>query len=117
MTLISVDLPAPFSPNSTWISPCARSKLTPSSACTPGKRFEISMASRSLWALVWISLPEATGGPDAAGASVDASAPMSAPDARALLLDGEDWLEVGWSESEVQLDLRQGLLGDHVRNR
>src|SRR3989442_11588023 len=34
--LMSVDLPAPFSPNRTWTSPGLRSKSTRSSACTPG---------------------------------------------------------------------------------
>src|SRR2546428_2900730 len=34
--LMSVDLPAPFSPNRTWTSPDLRSKSTRSSACTPG---------------------------------------------------------------------------------
>src|SRR5262245_12379347 len=37
-TLIRVDLPAPFSPRSAWISPARRSKETPSSAATPPKR-------------------------------------------------------------------------------
>ena len=35
---ISVDLPAPFSPSSAWISPACRSKSTPRSAWTPPKR-------------------------------------------------------------------------------
>src|SRR6185437_9345166 len=34
----SVLLPAPFSPQSAWHDPRAMSKLTSSSACTPGKR-------------------------------------------------------------------------------
>ncbi len=34
--LIKVDLPAPFSPKSTWTSPARRSKSTRSRACTPG---------------------------------------------------------------------------------
>jgi hypothetical protein len=42
---------------------------------------------------------------------------MPASDAPALLLDGEDRLEVGRSKSEIQLDLRQGLLGDHIWDR
>src|SRR3989442_11050464 len=45
-TLISVDLPAPFSPTSAWISPEWRSKETRSSASTPGKRLEMSRISR-----------------------------------------------------------------------
>ena len=36
-TRSSVDLPAPFSPTSAWISPARRSKSTASSARTPGK--------------------------------------------------------------------------------
>jgi hypothetical protein len=42
-TRTSVDLPAPFSPTSAWISPRARLKLTLSSACTPGN--DLSMLS------------------------------------------------------------------------
>jgi hypothetical protein len=33
--LMSVDFPAPFSPQSAWTSPRAMSMLTPRSACTP----------------------------------------------------------------------------------
>ena len=39
--LMSVDLPAPFSPSKAWISPRFRSRSTPSSAVTPGNRFLI----------------------------------------------------------------------------
>ena len=35
MILISVDLPAPFSPSTAWIDPSAQEKSTPSSAVTP----------------------------------------------------------------------------------
>src|SRR5882672_10199087 len=45
-TFINVDLPAPFSPSSTWTSPARRSKSTPSSATTPGKRLETPRISR-----------------------------------------------------------------------
>src|SRR3984957_11538780 len=38
---MSVDLPAPFSPNRPWISPGRTSKLTPFKARTPGKLLEI----------------------------------------------------------------------------
>ena len=40
----SVDLPAPFSPSNAWISPCRASKLTPSSARTPGYAFVTSVS-------------------------------------------------------------------------
>lgn len=83
MTLIRVDLPAPFSPNSTWISPCARSKFTRSKANTPGKRFEISKASRSFGALTWAIFPKQTGGLKAAGYTVSAGELMLAFDALA----------------------------------
>src|SRR6476646_10587393 len=43
---MSVDLPAPFSPTSAWISPSLRSKVTPSKAFTPGKDFVISVIVR-----------------------------------------------------------------------
>src|SRR5262245_4959417 len=46
MTLIKVDLPAPFSPNTTCTSPRRTSKSTPLSATTPGKRFVIARSSR-----------------------------------------------------------------------
>src|SRR5665213_3806948 len=38
---MSVDLPAPFSPNRPWISPGRTSKLTPFNARTPGKLLEM----------------------------------------------------------------------------
>ena len=38
MMLMRVDLPAPFSPNSTWTSPRRTSKSTSSRATTPGNR-------------------------------------------------------------------------------
>ncbi len=38
---MSVDLPAPFSPTTAWISPALRSKSTSVRACTPGKAFEM----------------------------------------------------------------------------
>src|SRR4051794_21889395 len=43
--LMSVDLPAPFSPSREWISPGRRVKSTPSSASTPGKEIEMSRIS------------------------------------------------------------------------
>src|ERR1700742_4026938 len=42
----SVDLPAPFSPSSAWISPGATSKSTLARACTPGKRLLIPYMRR-----------------------------------------------------------------------
>ena len=39
----SVDLPAPFSPRSAWISPGSTSKSTPSFATTPGNRLLIPL--------------------------------------------------------------------------
>src|SRR5579883_1474516 len=45
--LIRVDLPAPFSPTSTWTSPARRSKSTSRSATTPGKAFVMPRISRS----------------------------------------------------------------------
>ena len=44
-TLMSVDLPAPFSPRSAWISPERTESRAPSRACTPSKRFTMSTAS------------------------------------------------------------------------
>ena len=42
MILISVDLPAPFSPTRAWISPGRRSSETPRSAWVEPKLFETS---------------------------------------------------------------------------
>src|SRR5260221_3403452 len=52
---MSVDLPAPFSPNSTWTSPMRRSKSTASSATTPGKCLLRPSArnNSSYWAAEW----------------------------------------------------------------
>src|SRR5918993_4113567 len=44
--LISVDLPAPFSPTRACTSPARSSKVTPLSARTPAKVFEIDSARR-----------------------------------------------------------------------
>src|SRR5262249_4020223 len=56
-TRISVDLPAPFSPTSPWISPARQSKSTPASACTPGKLLTIpSTARRGAAAVVVLSV-------------------------------------------------------------
>src|ERR1051325_7036223 len=44
--LMSVDLPAPFSPTSAWTSPRWRSNETRSGASTPGKRLVIWRISR-----------------------------------------------------------------------
>src|SRR5690348_14657343 len=45
MILISVDLPAPFSPIKAWILPASRVKSTFSSATTPGKRLSMPLSS------------------------------------------------------------------------
>jgi hypothetical protein len=47
-SLIKVDLPAPFSPQSAWISPARRSKLTFLSATTPGNFLTIFSAWRTI---------------------------------------------------------------------
>src|SRR5918999_1974365 len=41
-TFISVDLPAPFSPTTAWISPASQSRLTPCSTSTPRKLLRMS---------------------------------------------------------------------------
>src|SRR5688500_7271421 len=41
MIFVRVDFPAPFSPTSPCTSPAATSRLTPASACTPGKPLEM----------------------------------------------------------------------------
>ena len=47
ITLISVDLPAPFSPTRAWTSPARRSNETPFKACTPANALLIPVSSRS----------------------------------------------------------------------
>src|SRR5580698_9380493 len=44
---ISVDLPAPFSPNSRWTSPASTERLASRRAVTPPNRFWIPLRSRS----------------------------------------------------------------------
>src|ERR1700722_303624 len=61
-TLSSVDLPAPFSPRSAWISDGPTSRWTFSSASTPGKRLLTPV-------ILWIGPPDIAGaGDSAAGA-------------------------------------------------
>src|ERR1700761_9022602 len=45
---MSVDLPAPFSPSSTWTSPAFTSKLTFCSATVPGNRLTMSLTATSV---------------------------------------------------------------------
>src|SRR6202034_3518106 len=47
ITLMSVDLPAPFSPITAWTSPARSSNETDLSAFTPANAFEIELASRT----------------------------------------------------------------------
>src|SRR5205807_3766423 len=46
MTLMSVDLPAPFSPTRAWTSPALKSNETTLSARTPANDFEMSDSLR-----------------------------------------------------------------------
>src|SRR6266568_909053 len=57
--LISVDLPAPFSPTRAWISPRLRSTLTPSRALTPGKDLVMLFISSSEGAIFRIAFTAA----------------------------------------------------------
>src|SRR5437870_8093455 len=57
--LISVDLPAPFSPTRAWISPWLRSTLTPSRALTPGKDLVMLFISSSEGAIFRIAFTAA----------------------------------------------------------
>src|SRR4030042_54613 len=49
---MSVDLPAPFSPTTACTSPARLSKLTSSSAVTPGKVMVMFRISTRLWAIL-----------------------------------------------------------------
>jgi hypothetical protein len=53
MILMSVDLPAPFSPRSACTSPARTSNDTPSSARTPGNDFAMSVSRRTGSMLAW----------------------------------------------------------------
>src|ERR1700739_1996812 len=114
MMLISVDLPAPFSPNSTWTSPRRKSKSTPSSAITPGNRFEIFDSSRRRSKV-------SRAASAARDALLSATAVIGATVSHAFLrqsrLHGIDGLEVGRSEHETEIDLVHIALGDHVGDR
>src|SRR6516164_8795064 len=114
MMLISVDLPAPFSPNSTWTSPRRRSKSTPSSAITPGKRLEILVSSRR-------RLLVSRAASAARASLLSATAVIRATVSHALhqsrRLHGVDGLEVGRCEHEAHVDLVDVALGDHVGDR
>src|SRR5258708_6471896 len=48
-SLISVDLPDPFSPTRQWTSPAITSQSTPSSATTPPKRLDAPLRRRKGW--------------------------------------------------------------------
>ena len=59
--LISVDLPAPFSPTRQWTSPARRSRSTPRRAWTPGNRFSMALSSRT-GSMVMASVGRVEGG-------------------------------------------------------
>src|SRR5947208_11429313 len=97
--VINVDLPAPFSPSSAWISPRPRSKSTASLARTPGNRFVMPRSSRTRGASA-IGIDNPTG-----------AGPEPAPVGRACcrLLRGRDDLAAG-----DQLQDGVGLRGDEL---
>src|SRR5262249_22129071 len=111
MMLISVDLPAPFSPNSTCTSPRRRSKSTPSSATTPGNRFEILESSRRR-SLVSRAASAARDSLLSATAAIWATVSHAFDQSRRL--HGIDGLEVGRRKHETHVDLVNVALGDHV---
>src|ERR1700761_4336697 len=100
--LISVDLPAPFSPNSTWTSPRRKSKSTPSKAITPGKRFEILESSRRRSP---VSRAASAARDVLLSATAVIGATVSHPVRRSRRLHGIDGFEVGRSEHETNVDL------------
>src|SRR5437763_7096562 len=97
---ISVDLPAPFSPSSAWISPRRRSKSTASFASTPGNCFVMPRSSRT-GVTSGIGL-------DRKGRDDNAS-PLTS---RVALLRGRDDLAAGdLTEDLVHLRKDEGLVG------
>src|SRR5215831_16289103 len=112
--LIKVDLPAPFSPNSTWTSPARRSKSTSFSANTPGKCLEIPVISRrrSPWAAC------AVRGVVAWPLSIMTIPPILFRISRSRSrLDGEHRLEICRRQDKAEIDLIHIVLSDHVGNR
>src|SRR5690348_8232535 len=99
MMLISVDLPAPFSPNSACTSPSARSKSTLSRAVVPAKRLVIP---RSDSIIAGRPARGRAGGRRWWPASRDAS------------LDVELRLVVARRQDLVDVDRLQRLVGDQV---
>src|SRR5262249_46195952 len=114
MMLISVDLPAPFSPNSAWTSPRRRSKSTPSSAITPGNRLEMLESSRRR-SLMSRAASAARDSLLSATATIWATVSHAFDQSRRL--HGIDGFEVGRRKHETHVDLVDVALGDHVGNR
>src|ERR1700746_3743032 len=114
MMLISVDLPAPFSPNSTWTSPRRRSKSTPSSAITPGKRLEMLVSSRRR---LLVSRAASAARDSLLSATAVIWATVSHTLHRSRRLHRVHGLEVGWRQHEAHVDLVEVALGDHVGDR
>ena len=56
MTLMRVDLPAPFSPTSAWTCPASVEKWTSSSAFTPGNDLLMLLSSSSAVMPCWFLL-------------------------------------------------------------
>src|SRR3989454_175913 len=98
--LMSVDLPAPFSPKSTCTSPGRRSKSTWSSACTPGNHL-LSPRRRS------------SGGASATSVDAPRCSPLL-PGTCPLLVHAEGRLEVRRRQRRLVVERVDVGLVDHV---
>src|SRR4029079_17354237 len=104
MTEISVDLPAPFSRNSTCTSPRRSSSPTSSRATTPGKCLEMRLAARR------------TGAP-ASSRAPETWTTVSTTTARGLSLHSEGWLEAVRSQGRVLVERLHIGFVDHIERR
>src|SRR3954447_22019955 len=103
MTEMSVDLPAPFSPNSTCTSPRRSSSPTSSSAITPGKCLEMRLAARR------------TGAP-ASSRAPETWTTVSTTTARAPSLHSEGWLKAIRSQRRLLLERLHVGFVDHMES-
>src|ERR1700691_5423762 len=104
---ISVDLPAPFSPNRTWTSPGLSSKSTRSSASTPGNCMDRPLARKTGVGTFAAPTP-------CAGANVAAANSIYASQINPTSIDEEDRFPVRGRERRGVIERIDVRLVDHV---
>src|ERR1700722_1626254 len=107
---ISVDLPAPFSPNRTWTSPGLSSKSTRSSASTPGNCMDTPLARKTGVGTFAAPTPSA-------GANVAAANSIYASQINPTSIDEEDRLPVRGRERRGVVERIDVRLVDHINLR